>query len=101
MALVLRPLVGAGNLVDGVEVEDMGCKSVGNDLDNAAIKFNSVELPYSAMLNRFVGIDSDGRSAIHWRRAMDASMSRHSSIWAGTARLHTFVTRSAVPVLSK
>ena len=28
----------AGKLVDGVHVEDMGIKSVGNDLDNAAIR---------------------------------------------------------------
>eukprot|EP00750_Incisomonas_marina_P001288 INCI1108.6.p1 GENE.INCI1108.6~~INCI1108.6.p1 ORF type:complete len:510 (-),score=80.46 INCI1108.6:178-1707(-) len=50
----------AGNLVPGVEVDDMGTKSVGNDLDNAWIKFNQVELPYSALLNRFAEIDVKG-----------------------------------------
>jgi len=37
----------------GVLLEDMGRKTVGNDLDNAAIGFDTVVLPRSALLNRF------------------------------------------------
>jgi alkylation response protein AidB-like acyl-CoA dehydrogenase len=49
-----------GQLVPNVEINDMGPKSVGNDLDNAWIHFDNVELPYSAMLNRFSEIDVEG-----------------------------------------
>ena len=55
--------VCSGNLVAGVEIDDMGTKTVGNDLDNAWIHFDKVELPYSAMLNRFAGIDVEGDGA--------------------------------------
>jgi acyl-CoA oxidase len=46
-----------GRLVPGVEVFDMGLKTVGNDLDNAAIAFRNVVLPKSALLSRFADID--------------------------------------------
>ena len=35
----------SGDLVDNVTIHDMGIKSVGNDLDNAWIHFDNVELP--------------------------------------------------------
>jgi len=41
------------NLFAGVKFEDMGKKTVGNDLDNAAIGFDNVKLPKQALLNRF------------------------------------------------
>jgi acyl-CoA oxidase len=40
----------AGKPVPGVQFEDMGKKTVGNDLDNAAIGFQNVQLPKSALL---------------------------------------------------
>mmetsp|Transcript_10933 Transcript_10933/g.26255 ORF Transcript_10933/g.26255 Transcript_10933/m.26255 type:complete len:537 (-) Transcript_10933:213-1823(-) len=45
--------------VPGVILEDMGKKTVGNDLDNAAIGFQKVVLPKSALLNRFADIEGD------------------------------------------
>ena len=49
-----------GKLVDSVILEDMGSKTVGNDLDNARISFNRVRLPKNSMLNRYADIDEDG-----------------------------------------
>jgi acyl-CoA oxidase len=46
-----------GSVVSGVELEDMGRKTIGNDLDNAAIAFHGVRLPRSALLNRFADIE--------------------------------------------
>ena len=50
-----------GEIVDNVTMEDMGEKTVGNDLDNARIHFNNVRLPKSSMLNRYADIDSSGQ----------------------------------------
>ncbi len=47
-------------LVDGVTVEDMGRKTVGNDLDNASIIFQNVRVPKSALLNRYADVSKDG-----------------------------------------
>lgn len=47
-----------GNLTPGVTVGDMGRKTVGNDLDNAWIAFDAVEVPKSSLLNRFADIES-------------------------------------------
>ena len=49
-----------GDVVDNVTMEDMGEKTVGNDLDNARIHFNNVKLPKSSMLNRYADIDASG-----------------------------------------
>jgi len=49
-----------GKLVDGIVVDDMGKKTVGNDLDNAWIHFDNVTLPKSSMLNRYAEIEEDG-----------------------------------------
>lgn len=49
-----------GDLVSGVATQDMGIKTVGNDLDNAAIAFDDVTLPKSALLSRFADIAADG-----------------------------------------
>eukprot|EP00286_Rhodomonas_abbreviata_P012625 CAMPEP_0181322656 /NCGR_PEP_ID=MMETSP1101-20121128/19345_1 /TAXON_ID=46948 /ORGANISM="Rhodomonas abbreviata, Strain Caron Lab Isolate" /LENGTH=539 /DNA_ID=CAMNT_0023430585 /DNA_START=37 /DNA_END=1656 /DNA_ORIENTATION=- len=45
--------------VPGVILEDMGRKTVGNDLDNAAIGFDKVLLPKDALLNRFADVEGD------------------------------------------
>jgi acyl-CoA oxidase len=47
------------NLFAGVKFEDMGKKTVGNDLDNAAIGFDNVKLRKEALLNRFADIDGE------------------------------------------
>ena len=44
------------NLLPGIRVEDMGFKTVANDLDNARVWFDKVSLPKSALLNRFADI---------------------------------------------
>lgn len=48
-----------GELVPGVTLEDMGRKTVGNDLDNARINFEDVSLPKSALLNRYADIEDN------------------------------------------
>lgn len=48
-----------GKLVDGVTIGDMGGKTIGNDLDNAWIKFDHVKLPKTALLNKYSDIDGD------------------------------------------
>jgi acyl-CoA oxidase len=48
-----------GELVPGVSVDDMGRKTVGNDLDNAWINFDQVELDKSALLNKYAHITED------------------------------------------
>ena len=48
-----------GKPVAGVKFEDMGKKTVGNDLDNAAIGFDNVTLPKEALLNRFADIEGE------------------------------------------
>jgi acyl-CoA oxidase len=53
-----------GCVVDGVSVEDMGPKTVANDLDNSSISFDHVLVPRTAMLNRFATIvkQADGKA---------------------------------------
>ena len=46
-----------GSVVDGVSIGDMGPKTIGNDLDNAWISFDNVQLPKSSLLNRYADID--------------------------------------------
>jgi len=55
----LMDLRKGGSLAPGVEMGDMGVKTVGNDLDNAWICFNDVWLPKSAMLNRYADVEGD------------------------------------------
>ena len=45
-----------GKLVPGIRTEDMGIKTVANDLDNARVWFDNVRLPKDALLNRFCDI---------------------------------------------
>lgn len=49
-----------GKLADGVSVQDMGRKTVGNDLDNAAVFFDQVRLPKSSLLSRYADITEEG-----------------------------------------
>eukprot|EP01062_Namystynia_karyoxenos_P069835 TRINITY_DN65275_c0_g1_i1.p1 TRINITY_DN65275_c0_g1~~TRINITY_DN65275_c0_g1_i1.p1 ORF type:complete len:552 (+),score=180.23 TRINITY_DN65275_c0_g1_i1:127-1656(+) len=49
-----------GELVSGVTLGDMGRKTVGNDLDNAWIRFDGVELPGAALLSRFAEVTKEG-----------------------------------------
>ncbi|KNC78897.1 hypothetical protein SARC_08691 [Sphaeroforma arctica JP610] len=49
-----------GKLAEGVEIFDMGRKTVGNDLDNASIRLTNVTIPKDTLLSRFGGINSDG-----------------------------------------
>ena len=49
----------AGALLPGIRVEDMGTKTVANDLDNARVWFDQVRLPKGALLNRFADIADD------------------------------------------
>ena len=49
-----------GKLHDDITIEDMGRKTVGNDLDNVSIHFNKVVLPRSSMLNRFAEVTENG-----------------------------------------
>ena len=46
----------SGSLVPGVKIDDMGSKTVGNDLDNAWIAFDNVTLPRTAMLSRYANL---------------------------------------------
>lgn len=46
-----------GQLVEGVSAEDMGDKTIGNDLDNASISFSKVWLPADSLLDRFAGLE--------------------------------------------
>jgi acyl-CoA oxidase len=48
-----------GSLMPGIRIEDMGTKTVANDLDNARVWFDSVRLPKSSLLNKFADIKND------------------------------------------
>lgn len=49
-----------GNLLPGIEAEDMGGKTVGNDLDNARLTFNKLKVPLGALLARYLCVTPDG-----------------------------------------
>lgn len=55
----LMELRREGRLVEGVEMGDMGVKTIGNDLDNAWISFKNVWLPKSALLDRYGYVEGD------------------------------------------
>jgi alkylation response protein AidB-like acyl-CoA dehydrogenase len=46
-----------GKVVEGIELGDMGRKTVGNDLDNAWISFNRVKVPAEAMLSKYAAVE--------------------------------------------
>lgn len=45
-----------GQLLPGIRIEDMGIKTVANDLDNARVWFDNLRMPKSALLNKFCDI---------------------------------------------
>jgi acyl-CoA oxidase len=47
------------SLKTGIRIEDMGVKTIANDLDNARVWFDQVRLPKSSMLNKFADIKDD------------------------------------------
>jgi acyl-CoA oxidase len=49
-----------GNLFSGIEMKDMGRKTVGNDLDNAEISFHNLKVPLNTLLSRYIKITPDG-----------------------------------------
>jgi len=49
-----------GAAARGVSMSDMGRKTTGNDLDNARISFERVELPHAAMLDRYAAVEAGG-----------------------------------------
>jgi len=49
-----------GELVAGISVDDMGTKTAGNDLDNAWIHFDNVEVDRDAMLSKYANINERG-----------------------------------------
>jgi acyl-CoA oxidase len=48
-----------GAPLPGILTGDMGSKTIGNDLDNAWIGFQSVMLPRTALLDRYTAIEAD------------------------------------------
>ena len=50
-----------GELLPGISVDDMGRKTVGNDLDNAWISFEHVELDKSSLLSKYARITDDNQ----------------------------------------
>lgn len=58
--LLLPTLVLTGGaLLPGIRVEDMGTKTVANDLDNARVWFDQVRLPKTSLLNKFAEVEGD------------------------------------------
>lgn len=49
----------SGNLLPGIRIEDMGAKTIANDLDNARVWFNNVILPKNSLLNKFSDISNN------------------------------------------
>jgi len=45
-----------GALLPGIRIQDMGTKTVANDLDNARVWFDHVKLPKSSLLNKYADI---------------------------------------------
>ena len=48
-----------GELMPGIRIEDMGTKTIANDLDNARVWFDQVKLPKKSLLNKFADIEND------------------------------------------
>jgi acyl-CoA oxidase len=60
-AFLMRMRDADGKLFAGVEAQDMGRKTTANELDNAVLRFTNVELPQSALLDKYAGFDGAGR----------------------------------------
>ena len=60
LAFLVRLRDGQGKLLPGISADDMGRKTVGNDLDNARIVFNKVSVPLDSLLSRYIQVDVKG-----------------------------------------
>jgi len=58
-AFFMRLRDEAGGLLPGIRIDDMGAKTVANDLDNARVWFDRVRLPRAALLNKFADVRDD------------------------------------------
>lgn len=56
---VVRMREENGDLVPGIKVDDLGTKTVANDLDNAIVTFDKFYAPKDALLKRFADIVDD------------------------------------------
>lgn len=56
-AFVIRMREDNGTLLPGIRADDMGRKTVANDLDNAALFFDKVEIPLTGLLQRYCTLD--------------------------------------------
>ena len=48
-----------GSLLPGIRIDDMGIKTIANDLDNARVWFDQVRLPKDSLLNKYCTIEND------------------------------------------
>ncbi len=55
------PVRAAGQVVDGVRIEDCGAKMGLNGVDNGRIWFDGVRVPRTALLNQFAEVTPEGR----------------------------------------
>ena len=74
---------GEKQLVHGVRLADMGRKTVANDLDNAWIAFDDVRVPEAALLDRYAGIDAEGRYVRRGSPGDAAAADTHASASGG------------------
>ena len=63
-----------GALASGVRVADMGRKTTGNDLDNAAIRFDRFRVPRGALLNGYADVDGGGAYVLKERNIAPFAM---------------------------
>ena len=59
-AFLIRMRHPDGTLVEGVQAEDMGRKTTANELDNARLQFDNVQLPLSCLLDKHSGFSEAG-----------------------------------------
>ena len=50
---LIRMRTPDGKLVPGITIGDMGGKTIGNDLDNAWVRFTNVMIPKTALMNPY------------------------------------------------
>jgi len=51
----------SGSVLPGIKIEDCGLKMGLNGVDNGRIWFDSVEIPYDNMLDKYAGVDEEGQ----------------------------------------
>ncbi|OLP98777.1 Acyl-coenzyme A oxidase-like protein [Symbiodinium microadriaticum] len=74
-----------GELVPGVTAQDMGDKTIGNDLDNAQIGFSKVWLPKDSLLDKYAGLEAGaeavGRPGV-WHQHIYFMSDSANALWA-------------------